>query len=429
MYWYWWLLLVFFLRPAVEILVMVTGEWWFHTCFREDPGRFSRLIVQVTTVGRETDRVNEILAQLRGYALTMPHELWVVTEPGPGQHHPDADRVLTVPAEFTCQARYKARALEYSRRVREGEGLAREDVKILFLDDDTTPTENYVRTAYAADYDIAQGAVANRHRYATLPLRHFFLSHMDDMRLLGCFTYCALYQGILGRPLYVHGEGLAVTGAAEQSTTWDYPVYASEDLVFGHNAAARGHTWGYFHDYVENTSPWTVTAFVKQRRRWLWGNLTAIGDRQAMPLGSAALLLGNYLLGTLTWFASATAAVLLRTGFIENVPQPVYVACWASFGCWLGSFAVSGWLNSARPPTPDRSRAADVGWRVGQSLAAVVLAPVTGTFSVAVGLLCFYLGDPQDFEVIAKTEQTAKRELVPEDGSARESAAVAAGTR
>src|SRR3954469_25513902 len=88
-----------------------------------DPGRFSRLIVQVTTVGREPDRVREILAQLRGYALTMPHELWVVTEPGPDQDYPGADRVITVPTGFTCRARYKARALEYSRRVRDREGL------------------------------------------------------------------------------------------------------------------------------------------------------------------------------------------------------------------------------------------------------------------------------------------------------------------
>jgi glycosyl transferase family 2 len=429
MYWYWWLLLVFFLRPAVELLVMATGEWWYHTRFREDPGRFSRLIVQVTTVGREPDRVNEILAQLRGYALAMPHELWVVTEPGPGQDHPDADRVVTVPAEFSCRARYKARALEYSRRIREREGLARDDVKILFLDDDTTPTASYVRTAFAADYDLAQGSVANRHRYATLPLRHFFLSHMDDMRLLGCFTYCSLYQGILGRPLYVHGEGLAVTGSAERSTTWDFPIYASEDLVFGHNAAALGHSWGYFHDYIENTSPWTFTAFVKQRRRWLWGNLTAVCDRRVMTLGSAALLLGNYLLGTLTWFASASAVVLLHGGFIENVPQPVYIACWASFGCWLGSFAISGWLNSARPATPQRGRAGDLLWRAGQSLAAVLLAPVTGAFSIAVGLLCYYLGDPQDFEVIAKTEQTARQELGTAVEPDREPDAVAAGAR
>ena len=407
MQWYWWVLLAFFLRPAAEILIIALGEWWFHTSFRENPARFTRLVIQVTTVGREQERVSEILKDIRAADLSMPYEIWVVTEPGAGDSYPTADRVITVPQEFAVAARHKARALEYSRRIRQQEGLDRDDVKILFLDDDTSPTPAYIETAYAADYDLSQGAIATRNKYGSLPLRHFFLSHMDDMRLLGCFTYCGLFQGVLGRPLYVHGEGLTVTGAAESSITWNYPIYASEDLVFGHNGALRGHTWGYFHEYIENTSPWTVEAFVKQRRRWLWGNLYGISDRQVLPRGSAALLMGNYLLGTLTYLASATAIVLLFGGVVRNVPQAAYAVYWASFATWLGSYAISGWLNSARRPAEVRSRATYFASRVWQSLAAVLLAPVTATWAIAVGALCFYLGDPKNFEVIAKTRETS----------------------
>lgn len=409
MSWYWWLLLVFFLRPAVEIVAIAVGEWWFHTCFRTDRQRFSRLIIQITTVGREQDRVNEILWEIHSKHLTMPYETWVVTEPGAGDTYPSADRVLTVPEEFSVRARYKARALEYSRRVRGAEGLDRDDIKILYLDDDTSPTLAYIETAFAADYDLAQGTVTNRNRYGSRPLTHFFLSHMDDMRVLGCLTYCAMSQGVLGRPLYVHGEGLTVTGRAEASITWDYPVDASEDLVFGHNGALRGHTWGYFHEYIENTSPWTVGAFVKQRRRWLWGNLHGIRHRDALPLGSAAALLVAYAAGVLTYLASAAAVLLLYGGWITDVPFAVYVVSWASFAAWLGTYALSGWINSARPPEEVTDRAADTARRLGQAAAAVVLAPVTATWAVAVGVVCFYLGDPGTFEVIAKTEQTARR--------------------
>lgn len=409
MNWYWWLLLVFFLRPAVEVLIMAVGEWWVHARFRQDPGRFSQLIIQITTVGREEDRVNEILWEIHAMDLTMPYETWVVTEPGAGDTYPGADRVLVVPEDFVVRARYKARALEYSRLRRQADGLARDDVKILFLDDDTAPTTAYVETAFAADYDLAQGVVANRNRYGSLPLQHFFLSHMDDLRLLGCLVYCALSQGVLGRPLYVHGEGLTVTGSAEAAITWNYDMYASEDLVFGHNGTLRDHTWGYFHEYIENTSPWTWQAFVKQRRRWLWGNLHAIKHRDVLPLGSAIALMANYVLGSLTYVASAAAVVLLFTGVITNVPQAVYVVYWASFACWIGSYAMSGWINSTQDPRLVTDRVAYNARRVGQVLAAALLAPATATWAFGVGLTCFYLGDPKNFEVIAKTEETSQR--------------------
>src|SRR6478672_2947421 len=147
MRWYWWILLVFFLRPAVEVQIVALGEWWFHSRFRENPSRFSHLIIQITTVGREQDRVNEIIWEIHSKALSMPYDVWVVNEPNMGDSYPGADRIVTVPHDFEVRAKYKARALEYSRRVRHTEKLDRSDVKIVFLDDDTSPTLGYIETA------------------------------------------------------------------------------------------------------------------------------------------------------------------------------------------------------------------------------------------------------------------------------------------
>ena len=184
MRWYWWILLVFFRRPAVEVLVVALGEWWFHSRFRENPSRFSRLIIQITTVGREQDRVNEIVWEIHSKELSMPYDIWVVNEPNMDDTYPGADRIITVPADFEVQAKYKARALEYSRCVRRTEKLDRSDVKILFLDDDTSHTLAYIETAFAAYYDTSQGAIATRIQNGRLPIRHSFLSHMDDRRIL-----------------------------------------------------------------------------------------------------------------------------------------------------------------------------------------------------------------------------------------------------
>jgi hypothetical protein len=195
--------------------------------FRRDPARFARLIVQITTVGREQDRVNEIVDEIRAYPMSMPHEIWVVNEPGHGDEYPHADRVVTTPEDFTVRAQYKARALEYSRRVRQSLALDGADTKIVFLDDDTSPTWEYLETAFAADYDVCQGTTAPRILYGSLPIGHFLLSHIDDLRFHNCMTYCSISQGVFNAPLFVHGEGLTVTGRAERITTWDYPVFAS----------------------------------------------------------------------------------------------------------------------------------------------------------------------------------------------------------
>ena len=80
-----------------------------------------------------------------------------------------------------------------------------------------------------------------------------FLSHMDDLRTINCLYMCSVFQGV-GHPIHVHGEGLCVRGSAEAFVTWDYEMFASEDLVFGHMAAFSGMTWGFVWDYVAITS-------------------------------------------------------------------------------------------------------------------------------------------------------------------------------
>jgi hypothetical protein len=400
-----WLIVVAFLAPAGEGLAVSLGEWWFHVRFRTN-GHFKLLIVQVTTTGREADRVNQIIDEVRNYQLSMPYEVWVVNEPGLGDQYASADRVLTVDPEFECRAQYKARALEYSRRFRGNEGLARADVKILFLDDDTSPTRPYIETAFAADYDICQGVTAPRFKYGALPWRHFLLSHMDDMRFLACLVYCSLFQGVLRWPLYVHGEGLCVTGAGEALVTWDYPIFASEDLVFGHHAAALGMRWGFFHEYIELTSPWTWGAYLKQRRRWLWGNVYAM-VHGILPRRSIAMVAARYFFGFATYCVAVAAVILLSLHVLTLSPLLV-VGFWASLIAWLAAFGLSGWVNASRHEPNPEGTTRRFFRRIFQAAAAVVLCPLTATWTVVGLVVALFMGNPGRFEVIAKTASTAR---------------------
>jgi cellulose synthase/poly-beta-1,6-N-acetylglucosamine synthase-like glycosyltransferase len=406
-HWTAWLLLIAFLRPLFEAYVLVLGKWWCHAHFHADSGKFRRLVVQITTVGREEDRVNEIIGEIRAYPMTMPYEIWVVNEPGNGDEYPDADRVVTVPAGFTAIAQYKARALEYSRIVRKGLGYNTAETKIVFLDDDTSPTWKYLETAFAADYDVSQGVTAPRIKYGALPLKHFILSHIDDLRFHNCMTYCSSFQGIFNAPLFVHGEGLTVTGRAEDEVTWNFRIFASEDLTFGCNAASRGLKWGFFHEYIQLTSPWTWGAYFKQRRRWMWGNIHAITNRDVLPLGPAIRISIRYFLSLYTFIASGIAIGLIHFHELKP-PQWAYVLFWISLLAWAANFALSGWINSGLREEGESSLRFWAN-RVFQTVSAVVLGPFTATWTIVALVSTLYMGNPRSFEVIAKTHETARR--------------------
>lgn len=125
------------LVPIADWALLAAGQAHYRLRFkRARRGRFRLLIIQITTTGNEARRVNEIIAQICSYGLRMPHEIWVVTEPWGAvtnrEGYPGAKHVLVVPETFTARSERKARALEFSRQIRELLGLDTADVKILF---------------------------------------------------------------------------------------------------------------------------------------------------------------------------------------------------------------------------------------------------------------------------------------------------------
>ena len=400
------------LVPLVELIMLIVGQIWYRTRFAWAPWKFTGLIIQITTTGREEVRVNEIISEIRSFNLPMLYEIWVVNEPGMDDVYPRADRVLTVPRSFSARSKYKARALEFSRLERKRLGLNGPDTKILFVDDDTSVTGRYIERAFGADYDICQGLTAPRVEYGALPLQHFLLSHFDDLRTRGCLIYCAFFQGFVGKPLHVHGEGLCITGATEEKITWNYPVFASEDLTFGQNAAHQGCRWGFFNEYVLLTSPWRWTDFKKQRKRWLWGNIHAVTHRDVLPLWQAVIIATKYLFGCTLTIVSFTAAGLRLAG-LYTPPPHITAVFWVSLATWLAVFALSGWINSAdvaRQYTRHSTRAA---LRLWHTVFAMVACPLTAAMSVFVFAMALAEGNPKRFEVIPKTAQAAASSVSP----------------
>jgi hypothetical protein len=385
------------LVPLGELTLLLAGQAKYRWGFHSAPAKFRLLILQVTTTGREMDRVNEILGTIRNFRLTIPYEVWVVTEPDQDDSYPLADRVITVPRSFTSRAHKKARALCYSAQIRQRLGLDTADVKILYNDDDVQPTKGYIEKAFAADYDICEGITAPRAFYGGLPFGHFLSCHVDDMRTRGCLIYCSVFQGLIGKPLHVHGEGLTVTGECERIVGWDRPVFASEDLTFGQNAAYMGMRWGWFCDYVELTSPWSFREFLIQRKRWFWGNVHAITHRDVLPLSRAIPVATKWLFGCATVIVSITGLLLRYTGHLPPT-SPVYDVSKLAIATWLVVFAVCGWIDGS-----SRIQWRNDDSRILNALAAVIMAPVSSLMSVFVIAVSLYQGNPRTFEVIRKT--------------------------
>ncbi len=88
------------LVPLIELVMLTVGQIWYRTRFEWTPWKFSGLVIQITTTGREEVRVNQIISEIRTFRLSMPYQIWVVNEPGLTDSYPRADRVLTVPADF-----------------------------------------------------------------------------------------------------------------------------------------------------------------------------------------------------------------------------------------------------------------------------------------------------------------------------------------
>jgi hypothetical protein len=391
------------LVPLAELALLVAGQAHFHLRFRRTRrGQFRLLIIQITTTGNEAPRVNEIIGQIHGYHLRMPYEIWVVTEPWGDvctpEGYPGARHVMVVPASFKARSEKKARALEYSRQQRTLRGLDGADVKILFNDDDVTPTRSYVNTAFTADYDVCEGITVPRIHYSTGPLAHFIASHVDDTRTRGCLTYCSVFQGIIGKPLWVHGEGLTATGAAERLVTWDWPVFASEDLTFGQNAAKLGLRWGWFHDYVELTSPWDRKDFFIQRKRWTWGNVHAISRRDVLPLSRALPLAAKYALDATIVLLSLAGIVLRFTGYLPP-GSTIYDASKLAVLSWLLMFFYCGWVAAEQKPNADS--------RLLHATAAALLSPVSSMLAFVVLVIAVWQGNPRTFQMIRKTREGA----------------------
>lgn len=167
----------------------------------------------------------------------------------------DGAEVLVVPAEFSCTATNKGRAVEWARRHH-----ATDREYVLYLDEDTDASN---LTGLDSNADIIQFRERPTRTGGLLP-------YLAEIHRIG-FNVEQRSFPFFQLPFYAWGGGIAIRSSLEDAVTWDTPTIV-EDSVFTWRAILKHNATLKVADvYLANQAPPSIWAMMKQRRRWLTG--------------------------------------------------------------------------------------------------------------------------------------------------------------
>lgn len=389
------LISVIWFSPLFYLFVMLMGKWFRQTRrakLIEQRGpvqkKLDKIIFQIPTVGNY-QTVNRIFETVRNYGISIPMETWVIVEErDANKDRYVCDRVVVVPRDFVCEDLYKARALEYARRLRVdmvARGELSPDYLLLQGDDDAVPTLGFIQESMTFCADITIGTITPKPTGVLSTL-------IDYERCVVCGIFCNFFTN-LGQPLWAHGEGTVMSAKVDQAVSYDISPYtknkdlkliSSEDAFYFHKAFHMGFSIYNSEERVIIIPPLTMGDAVKQRRRWFWGQWSLIKYKM-LPL-SNRLRLGFLAFSGLCFYFLGMVGVPLQYFGLLGLPNYLFLVMLGSLVTW---FVMRGYLISAA-----------MGWKHG--LVGALLSYITVTLNACANLIGLIKGDPHNFEVIRK---------------------------
>ncbi len=349
-----------------------------------------RIIFQITTKGkipvvqRTIDRIHTICQEIK----FSKYEVCVVTDATETFQN---CRTIKVPSNYSCNAVFKGRALQYAVEIRKQEKKNTEDCYIFHLDDESLITK---QTMYSVLTFLEENPSPISEGLIIYPIdaeeRIKFTNLLDTLRPFCCFE-CIDFM-TKGNPAYIHGSNLLVRGDFEDQVGWNSGKTIAEDSLFAVTAREKfgSNVFGWHGGVIEEKSPITLKDFVKQRKRWFWGliqNLKYLNLKNKL----------SQIIRVLTWssgFLSGLASVL---SFI--VPQHfplnltyLKIIFIATSVLWLLSYQIGAHLNAKYLPFAKKLKF---------HLMALFLSPLLGLVECSVPFLSI-IDRPKTFEVIEK---------------------------
>lgn len=239
----WTFLLIFFGTTVfwiVEVLVIGRG--------RNPPGEYGPSEVQARIMTINAEEV------VQATVNALPDEISDVRVISERDIDITGATTHIVPEDFTCEARRKARAVEWSRR-----NIPTDEEFVLYLDEDTIvpslPPFPDVDIVQLMERPVRTGS------WLCYFAEMFRMGFQIEQRTFPRFRY----------PLYAWGGGFAVKADVENEVTWDTAT-VTEDTNF---------IWRAFTDPTRqmavlpvkllNQAPPSVIEMIHQRRRWISG--------------------------------------------------------------------------------------------------------------------------------------------------------------
>lgn len=300
----------------------------------------SWFVIQITTAGKAPKSVISMLKHLKSLDLKFKYEVWVVTEPRDHTKY-NCDRLIVVPPLFKCNSAFKARALEYARRLRlieyEKKGIDPNKTKVLFLDDDCFPDKKYVEAVYYSNLDIGQGRLQSDKNYGF----SLIASIADNFKATDCFATCSTF-GAMGKPVNVHGEGLFARGSVENYVTWEIGGEGSwgEDFTFG-TKASKKYKFGVIPYVLHESSLLSVKDLYKQRRRWYRNNPEIMRTTDNWR----RLFIGSRIFSGYCGLPAVFFTIYLTIVRV-SYPPPIYYVFTTGTVFFVSYYLIGAWINT-----------------------------------------------------------------------------------
>jgi cellulose synthase/poly-beta-1,6-N-acetylglucosamine synthase-like glycosyltransferase len=117
-----------------------------------------------------------------------------------------------------------------------------------------------------------------------------------------------------GKPEWLHGSNLLLRADIEKDIGWDFPNTCAEDSLFGYVAYKKyGGIFGWHGGVLEEQSPFTFSDFIKQRQRWIKGNIENLGRLGTWEKAKATYRMTSWFLGAVSFFALLPSLIIKQS--------------------------------------------------------------------------------------------------------------------
>ncbi|CAG0880452.1 unnamed protein product [Cyprideis torosa] len=274
----------------------------------------------------------------------------VVTDKPIGLRRDPLIREIVVAKEYKTKsgALYKARALQYCWEKSVDE-LTDNDW-VVHLDEETLLTENSVKGIlnFVIDgtADFGQGLIT----YANENVVNWVTTLADSFRVADDLGKLRFQFKVFHKPLFGWKGSYVVTSArAERAVSFENGVDGSiaEDCYFGMRAFSLGYRFDFIEGEMWEKSPFTISDFFQQRKRWLQG-IFYVAHSSEIPLRYKVFLLCSiYSWATLPLTTSNTILAAIYPIWCPMVLN-ILIAMVGVAGTYMYLFGVSRSLSVQR---------------------------------------------------------------------------------